>query len=66
MKARDLMTTHPHVATRDDPAQADIATKLGPDDPATIEHLVERVSRAAMTPVPDDGVASDCHAIPGL
>ena len=44
-------------------AQADIATKLGPDDPATIEHLVERISRAAMISVADDGIAAVNHAI---
>jgi len=32
--------------------QADIATKLGPSDPATVEQLVERVSRAAVTAAP--------------
>lgn len=45
-------------------SQGDIATKLGPDDPATIEHLVERISRAAMIPVADDGIARGYHSIP--
>lgn len=35
-------------------AQADIATKLGPADPAVVEQLIERISRAAMVPVAGD------------
>lgn len=47
-------------------AQADIATKLGPSDPVGVEQLVERISRAAVIPVPDDAIATGNHAIPWL
>jgi CBS domain-containing protein len=47
-------------------AQADIATKLGRSDPAGVEQLVERISRAAVIPVSDDAIATGNHAIPWL
>lgn len=43
--------------------QADIATKMGPADPAIVEQLVERISRAAMVPVTHEPTAAD-KAIP--
>lgn len=39
--------------------QADIATKMGPEDPAIVEQLVERISRAAMVPVAHEPTAGD-------
>lgn len=47
-------------------AQADIATKLGRGDPVGVEQLVERISRSAVIPVPDDAIATGNHAIPWL